>query len=400
MNIIGNKKRIAILGNGTAGCVAASQLTLHQSSSEYELVWYYSPKVQAQSVGEGSILGFPQLNRESLDWGYKELKKIDGTFKHGIRKINWGGSGDFIHPFPLDSCGLHFNATKFQKYAQKTLASRGTLIEKHIEDHNQIDCDHIIDCSGSPKQYSDYNISPYIPVNAAYVTQCYWEYPRFDYTLTIARPYGWVFGIPLQNRCSIGYLYDQNINSLEEVKEDVKSIFSDYNLTPSQDVRSLSFKNYYRKQNFSKRVTYNGNASFFLEPIEATSVGMMMDINLKSLGIVFKEFDVEEQNFLYNEYTKEIQFMIMLHYLAGSKFNTKFWEIAQQKAQKIFEKDVPINFKKVYERCKYYQDIGRTNIMSNEIDPFINVAQWSIESFNINLKELNLYNKIDKLLNI
>ena len=400
MNITENKKRIAIIGNGTAGCIAATQLILHQSPLEYELVWYHSPNVQAQSVGEGSILGFPQILRNGLDWGYKELQEIDGTSKHGIRKINWGGSGDFIHPFPLDACGLHFNATKFQKYAQQNLSSKATIIEKHIEDHSQIDCDHIIDCSGTPKQTSEYNISPYIPVNSAYVTQCYWDYPKFDYTLTIARPYGWVFGIPLQNRCSVGYLYDQNINSLEEVKEDVKSIFSDYNLTPSQDVRSLSFKNYYRKQNFSERVTYNGNASFFLEPIEASSVGMMMDINLKSLGIVFKGFDLEEQNSLYNEYTREVQFMIMLHYLAGSKFNTKFWEVAKQKALKVFEKDVPMNFKPIWERCKHYKDIGRTNIMLNDTDPYMHLGQWSIESFNVNLKELGLYDKIDKLLNI
>ena len=57
-------------------------------------------------------------------------------------------------------------------------------------------------------------------------------------------------GIPLQNRCSIGYMYNNKINSLEEVKEDVKNIFEEFNLQPSETTNAFSFKNYYRNTNF------------------------------------------------------------------------------------------------------------------------------------------------------
>jgi hypothetical protein len=86
--------------------------------------------------------------------------------------------------------------------------------------------------------------------------------------------YGWVFGIPLQNRISIGYLYNSDINSIEDIKKDIQNVFDEYHLTPSEKTQNFSFNSFYRKNNFSSKVIYNGNASFFLEPLEATSTGL------------------------------------------------------------------------------------------------------------------------------
>ena len=389
------KKKIAIIGQGTAGCLAVSQLNMKYPNTE--VIWYHSPYIKAQSVGEGSILGFPQLLRESLDMGYKELKEIDGTFKHGIRKINWGGSGDFIHPFPLNGCGLHFNANKFQKYVTEYFNFTTNIVEQHIKSHNDIDADYIIDCTGTPKNFKETYISPYISVNAAHVTQCYWDYPKFDYTLTIARPYGWVFGIPLKNRCSIGYIYNSDISTLDEVKEDVKHIFEEYGLIPSETTNSLSFKNYYRKENFTNRVAYNGNASFFLEPIEATSIGMAMDINDKAFDIIYNNKLPTVQNYKYLSYIKEIEHMISLHYLAGSKFNTEFWDFSLKKAISCFKNQTPENFKYLFNLSQEYQKNNRINAYLQ--DSNYSFSQWSVESYNIHLKEFDLNSKIYNIIN-
>ena len=129
-------------------------------------------------------------------------------------------------------------------------------------------------------------MTEYIPVNSVYVTQCFWPEPKFDYTLTVARPYGWVWGIPLQNRCSIGF----------------------------------SFKYYYRNVNFLEKLGYNGNASFFLEPLEATSISSMIMISKLCAGYVLGVND--SLDYINNVYTlklKHVENMINLHYLAGSK---------------------------------------------------------------------------------
>ena len=49
--------------------------------------------------------------------------------------------------------------------------------------------------------------------------------------------------------------------SLFDLKEDVKNIFDEYNLIPSDKTNSIEFPNYYRKQNFTDRISFNGNSS-------------------------------------------------------------------------------------------------------------------------------------------
>ena len=388
-------KKLAIIGKGTAGCLAAGEF---RNSSRVEIDWYFNPQKPAQAVGEGSVLGFPDMLRQKMDWFYDDLKEIDGTFKHGIRKVNWGGNGDFFHPFPLSSCGLHFNASRLQEKIINKLSSKINFIEKNITNHSEIDADYIIDCSGKPKSYEEYHEAKSIPLNAAYVVQGYWDTPTFDYTLTIARPYGWVFGIPLTNRCSVGYLYNSNINTEEEVKEDIQEVFKYLKLKSSDTTNSLKFNNYYRKQNFTERVAYNGNSSFFLEPLEATSIGVMQDINFLATEYHFNNLNLNDMNEFYNNKLKEIEFMISLHYLAGSQFKTNFWEYAQNIAEENFHKNLTNNFKKVYSKVKEYKKISRKNQFDKDFK--LQHAQWSVESYNYNITGLNLFSKIDKLLNI
>jgi tryptophan halogenase len=203
-----------------------------------------------------------------------------------------------------------------------------------------IDADYIINCSGKPKSYDLFYKSTFIPVNAAYITQCPWEYPRFQYTLTIARPYGWVFGIPLKNRCSIGYLFNKTINNLSQIQEDVKEIFNNYELLPSEKTNYLEFENYYRKQNYTERMCYNGNSSFFLEPLEATSVGVMDHIQKNSFLYVKNLVSLEEVNSKYLKLMKEIENVIMLHYFSGSKYNSEFWDFAKENGKKCMNDSI------------------------------------------------------------
>jgi hypothetical protein len=394
MNIIKNKKKIAIIGRGTAGSLAASHFSHHTSD---EIFWYYDSNLQSQSVGEGSTLPFPESLHSNLGLKFSDLKEIDGVPKTGIHKIGWGGSGNFLHSFPVGTYGMHFNAVKFQDYVYKKIYSKVTAIDQNILNPLDIDADYIIDCSGAKFSKDKFNAADSMVVNASYITSCYWDYPKFTNTLTIARPYGWVFGIPLQNRCSIGYVYNKDINSLKEIKEDVKVIFEKYNLTPSNDVKSLSFQNYYRKENFTNQVSHNGNASFFLEPLEATSTGVMDGINRHTYDIIYDNLSVDTANAYYNHNFIGLQIMILLHYLSGSKFSTPFWDSAYQKAEKFLINNIPkTHFLEIY---NYSKSLIKSNTFHiNSTIP--ELGQWGVTNYNINLSGLDLYKKIDKLLNI
>jgi len=265
---------------------------------------------------------------------------------------------------------------------------RVRIIERNIG--HDVDADFVFDCSGKPSSYEDYNMSSTIPVNSTYITQCYWDYSKFQHTLTLARPHGWVFGIPLQNRCSIGYMYNSETSSLEDVKADVQNVFDEYKLTPSDTTNAFSFKNYSRRQNFTERIAYGGNASFFLEPLEATSIALMEQIQRNTYGLWWNIYDVNTANTRYYHQVNEIEIMMALHYYAGSIFKTPFWDMAQEKATKKIEQAIgDPSFRKVILDSKNYKN--------GDNGDYTIYGSWGPGSFKVNLENLDLYNKLEKL---
>lgn len=376
-------KRMAIVGRGTAGALTAAAYS--NETLDFEIDWYFDSNVKPQAVGEGANLHLPNLLKYAVNFDHYMLDQIDGSFKASIYKTGWGDGHAFHHTFPPPNISYHFNANKMQDFLQSLVEKKSHV---HIYDknvtHDMIDADYIIDCSGKPSNYDDYHMSEHIPVNSVYVTQCYWNHIQFQYSLTLARPYGWVFGIPLQNRCSIGYLYNKDINTLDEIKEDVKHIFKEYNLEPSDTTNQFNFKNYYRKQNFTDRVSYNGNASFFLEPLEATSIGFMDEIIKWFYLIHDKKLSLDDANYNYQSHIQNIENVIMLHYAAGSKFESEFWRYAKPKGEKALE--------------RMANDYHFKEFLQSDINKNTHYGSWPKHSFSQNLSNLNLMPKLDNLL--
>lgn len=383
--------KLAVVGAGTAGSQTILHLAKHFPTCEIE--WYFDPNIPTQSVGEGAPLSLPRNLSENLGFNYfKDLYEVDGTLKTGILKENWGKKVQkYFHPFPSPNASMHFNAKKLQNFIFERVKDKVKIYEKNVKYEN-IDADYTVICSGSPKTFEEYNKAEYIPVNSVFITQCYWEQPRFDYTLTIARPYGWVFGIPLQNRCSIGYLFNNTINTLDEVKEDVKQVFLDYNLTPSEDINHFSFKNYYKKINFTDRVCYNGNASFFLEPLEATSTEVMDTIQRSVYDILERNLTPNDANIIYTNEIEQIQNMILMHYFAGSTFDTDFWKYAEELGKKCVERKMSQDPKFV----EMYFDMLKRKDVSQCFGYNEEYGTWWIGSFLVNIESLGLREKLNK----
>ena len=374
-------KRLAIIGNGTAGSLAVTHFFRY---GDCEITWYYDPAIPPQAVGEGSNLVMPRALQANLGFYHQDLEKINGTMKHGILKSGWASGQEFFHGFMPPYSGYHFNAVGLQKYILDKLSteSKIKIIEQHVVADN-VDSDFVMDCSGKPNDYTKYTVLNSIPVNSVHVNQCFWDYPRFQYTLTIARPYGWVFGIPLQNRCSIGYLYNSTINTLEEIQEDIQNIFEQYSLTPSTTTNSFTFKNYYRQQNFTDRIAYNGNASFFLEPLEATSISTMDRIQRRAFDLWSGVKTLEQVNQDYDDLLKEIENVIMLHYYSGSIYNTDFWNMAVERGR--------INFEQAKLNPKFNQMIEMSKQYKHGDNYQQDYGSWGVNAFYQNFINLGLY---------
>jgi len=394
-----SKKKLAVIGAGTAGCYALSHF---MKWTDWDIVLYHDTHTKPQKVGEGSDVTLPQDLYQHFGFTYDDLPAIEGSLKLGIRKINWHGTNDFKHALSAPNLAMHFNASKLQKFIidQYKDNKRLTIIDQNIN-HSDIDADFIMDCSGRPKDYDEYNLLDSIPVNSVYVTQCYWDKIDFlsfePYTLTIARPHGWVFGVPLTSRCAIGYMYNNNISTLDEVKEDVSVIFKDYNLTPSTTTNNFSFKTYYRKQNFDSRVAYNGNASFFLEPLEATAITAMAVIQRTAFDIWNGKHSVEFGNHLYHKRMTQIENIIMSHYYAGSIFDTNFWKYANERGTtKMKDAISDPAFMHIINVSKKY---SKPNSFVDKFDDSIpHYGTWSPSNFADNFENFDLYKKFDELL--
>lgn len=391
MVVHNSKKKLAVVGRGTAGCLSFLHYW-HFNNDEHdvEIDWIYDSNIPTTPVGEGTDMRIPVQLDVKAGFNTDNLLKIGGTPKLGIRKEGWGGSGSFLNPFPLGQNGIHMDAGELQKWIFKNFGNKVNLIDTHVDSADDVDADYVMMATGTPKNLDsdEFHKTQYIPVNAAYVTQCQWEdnTPTFLYTLAIARPWGWVFGIPLQHRCSIGYIFNKDISDVETIKEDVKEVFEKYNLTPTEKTNTIFFRNYYRKNPIDSRVSHNGNSCFFLEPLEATSLSSAYHIDTLTWKHWFGGDDKDYVNWEFRENMSQIEAIICMHYMSGSVYDTPFWSMAKEKGQEKIEEMYKNDLYK-----RWLKNVIQSKDNESQYDQF---GTWDRIIWNINARELGVSSKM------
>ena len=108
MHNASNKRRILIVGGGTAGWLTAAYLAKYLALSErshLEVTVLESPEIGVIGVGEGT---FPTIRTTLQFLGIDErrfIRETSATFKQGIRFVDWarapeaGVHHEFLHPF-------------------------------------------------------------------------------------------------------------------------------------------------------------------------------------------------------------------------------------------------------------------------------------------------------------
>lgn len=386
------KNKLSIIGNGTAGTLAA--LHFNKYLPEYDIEVFYSSSIPATSVGEGSQLDFTYSLFNTINFQYKDYPLIDATHKDGISYEGWGDKGDYFHHFPLPHTGAHFNASKFQSVMKEKLQDKVSYIDQTINSYDEIDSDYIVDCRGTPKELNEeYYKLDSMAVNTAYVVQCYWDYPQFTHTKAIARPYGWMFAVPLANRLSLGYIFNRDINTLEDIKKDIDNPAKELGVELSDTTNYLEFNNYFHKQPFNERILLNGNKNYFLEPLEATSLSTAILVNQLATDKMANNMNDIDCNKIFNKHMLETELVIMLHYANGSKYDTPFWNNAKQKAWEIFER-APRRFKYIVSKL---DTDWRNNKFLLEDALHVYGPNWYMANFEENIKGLGILNQLKEL---
>ncbi len=113
------KKKIIIVGGGTAGWMSAAALSNALNPQMFEINLVESKRIGTVGVGEATIPGIVEFNN-SLGIDENDfIKKTNATFKLGIEFIDWTKLGDsYIHPFSF--FGQSIKGVNFHDFLTKT----------------------------------------------------------------------------------------------------------------------------------------------------------------------------------------------------------------------------------------------------------------------------------------
>jgi tryptophan 7-halogenase len=397
-------RRIAIVGGGTAGWMAASTLArLLGPACSIRLI--ESADIGTVGVGEATIppildfLSFLGIDRNNFVEHTQATYKLGIAFRHWLRpghqywhpfglfgaqmnrlpfyhywhKLKAQGLAPTVEAFSLETAlalenkfifpqnslgiapdlrfALHFDAVLVASYLRRyaehlgverlerkvvgaTRRGDGFIDELVFDNGERLQADLYVDCSGFrglliedtlQTGYEDW--TRYLPCDRAVALPTPIRGPRTPYTLSTARPAGWQWRIPLQHRIGNGYVYCSSHVSDDAALED---LLGELGQAPLADPRFLRFATGRRKQFWNKNCVALGLASGFLEPLESTSIHLVVS-GLYSLidhfpDLTFDPVNTAHYNAQIIEEFERVRDFIVLHYCATERTDSALWQ--------------------------------------------------------------------------
>ena len=291
-------QKIAVVGRGTAGSLAAASVTSLLPEGSHELHHIYDSRIPVIGVGEGSWPSLVQELQKLTHLPHETVQqRLKGTRKYGVAFEGWGRRDrDFTHYFTPQqvSYAYHLSADRMADLLHESTRARhidarvlniasgdgGAQVE--LEGRAPERYDLVFDARGFPKKLQpDRHIDiSFIPTNTAIIHRCraIVEEERdrpvlqHTYTRAVARPHGWIFVIPLTVHTSYGYIFNRDVSSQSDVEEDFDAFLESDGVTDFEQRAVIPFPNFVHRQIFDGAVARIGNAAAFMEPLEATAI--------------------------------------------------------------------------------------------------------------------------------
>ena len=345
--------RIAVLGGGTAGYLTVAHIS--HFFPDADLVHIFDSEISPIGVGEGTLPAFKRWLDAVTGAPFAQLAETcHATKKLGVRFEGWGRLNPiFHHYFTSDRHAYHLSAARLSSFLRPYI--HATYIDKHVSglhstgrrvdvrfsDGTDLTADLVFDATGFPRSFGEGQLLLHdIPTNAALV--CRGPANPFQAeTRAVARPHGWVFVIPLTNRTSYGYIYNAEISHEDEVRADLARFLKGEGVGDPSQPRLLRFPSFVQRQLFDGALFRIGNAASFLEPLEATAIGVTLEeLRLVSLwladGLIgargedkWNPQTLDLMNRLMIRTVQEVALFVGWHYACGSVYDTPFWDYAQ-----------------------------------------------------------------------
>jgi tryptophan 7-halogenase len=228
-----------------------------------------------------------------------------------------------------------------------------------------IEGDLFIDCTGFRgllieqtlhTGYEDW--SHWLPADSAAAVQTESIGPAIPYTRSIAHEFGWQWQIPLQSRVGNGLVYCSRYLSDEDAK---KTLLANISGKLINEPRIIKFRTGRRLKGWNKNCVALGLASGFIEPLESTSIHLIMSCVMRLIKL-FPHTNIQEADIAeYNEQTKteaeKIRDFIILHYHVTQRDDSPFWRHCR-------EMEIP---ETLAHRIKLFSESARVFKGDNEI---------------------------------
>ena len=213
----------------------------------------------------------------------------------------------------------------------------GDLYEVVLESGESVEGDFFIDCTGFARKFIgkvyesewvshkkqltvDSAMPFFLPIDSDAIPA---------YTGSTAMKYGWMWKIPLQHRYGCGYVFDSNYISEEEVREEIREMVGDQDITWPRET-AFKFEPGYYKTPWVNNCIAVGLSGAFIEPLEATSIWasiIYLETAFKDLnGIIRRPKKyVDAFNARAVQVSEDIFEFVYFHYMGGRDDN-EFWK--------------------------------------------------------------------------
>ncbi|WP_420142832.1 tryptophan halogenase family protein [Sphingomonas sp.] len=234
-----------------------------------------------------------------------------------------------------------------------------------LESGQRIEADLFIDCTGFRSlllgqalgvPFDDW--SKWITTNSAVAVQSTSVDPAQPYTSAIAHEAGWRWKIPLQHRDGNGIVFCNEFMSDDEARA---RLLAEIDGEPTVEPWLLRFKTGMRAQTWHKNCVGLGLANGFIEPLESTSIHLMMAAVTRLIeDFPFGGFH-EALTANFNRKSRlefeNIRDFIILHYHITERDDSGFW-------RRCRDMDVPDTLK---ERLALWREDGRAYKLTHEL---------------------------------
>ncbi len=209
----------------------------------------------------------------------------------------------------------------------------GEIAALKLDDGRRVEGDLFIDCTGFGGLLIEKTLeagfedwSRWLPTDRAVAMQTTATGPAAPYTRAIAHGAGWRWRIPLQHRVGNGLVYASAFTDDDAARAELLASVEGEPLT---EPRVIRYRTGRRREVWRKNCVALGLSSGFVEPLESTSIHLMM-IGVTRLIQMFpfggmSSALIKRYNDLAQAELERVRDFVILHYHLTERGDTPFW---------------------------------------------------------------------------